>query len=134
MTTVSLNPAKYDGKPVTDLRKTLLRRDAAEIKSQQTNKIQSGRVRRIATAGVASVALGVLTQKFPGLKSIAGPFGIDHVVAISGAIAAIALTNEDADEEDFDLADYSEGVAMAGMVPLLREMSSKGMAIAESIV
>ena len=135
----SLNPSKYDGKPAGDLRKALLRRDAEVITEKTSGSIQASRTRRLGTAAVSSVVLEALLVKYPSLKSLGGlPIGLDHLAALGGAAAAYMLTDGSgstkAVEENAEMGDYAEGFAMSGLVPLMRQMTAKGMAVADTIL
>ncbi len=114
-----LNTEKYQPLSKGELKEQLIKRDMSAVNDSLVNQQQQGRIIRMGSAGIASLLTGILYEKKPGLESLMGsPVSLDHLYALGGAAAAFLL-------DDDEMADAAEGLALAGMVPLLRGAGRK---------
>lgn len=113
------DPAKYQALSKGELVDKIVRRDAQELNEKWMTKQQESRVIRMGATAGASFLTGLLYEVKPSLESIAGtPASLDHLLALGGAVGAYLV-------EDPEAADALEGIANAGMAPLLRGMGRK---------
>ncbi len=115
----TINPEKYNVLSKTELKDQLLRRDTKESQEKVEASELESRVIRMGTTAAAALLTGILYQKKPSLESLLGtPVSLDHFMVLGGSAVAFLA-------EDEQLAQAAEGVANAGLVPLLRDMGRK---------
>ncbi|MCH9681297.1 MAG: hypothetical protein K0V04_07685 [Deltaproteobacteria bacterium] len=122
----TVKPEKYQDLSKGELKEQLMKRDVSDVRQSVEDQQQQGRLTRMGAAAAASVLTGLLYEKKPSLESIMGsPVSLDHLAALGGAVGAFMV-------DDDQVADALEGLAQAGMVPLLRGMGRKvgGMSLA----
>lgn len=115
----TINPDKYNVLSKTDLKDQLLRRDTREAQDKLEATHTEARLLRLSSAAGAALLTGLLYQKKPSLESILGtPVSLDHLLALGGSIGAFM-------SDDDEVAQASEGIANAGLVPLMRNAGRK---------
>ena len=115
----TINPDKYNVLSKTDLKHQLLRRDVRDSQDKLDTKQSEARLLRMGSAAGASLLTGILYQKKPSLESLMGtPVSLDHLLALGGSVGAFL-------SEDEDMAQAAEGIANAGLVPLMRAAGRK---------
>lgn len=119
MKLATINPDKYDVLSKTELKDQLKKRDTKALVQTQEARAVEHRVVRLGTTAAVALLTGLLYQKKPALESLMGtPASLDHLLAF-GASAVAFLS------EDEMLVQAAEGVANAGLVPLLRAAGRK---------
>ncbi|MEX1365181.1 MAG: hypothetical protein AB1Z98_18785 [Nannocystaceae bacterium] len=115
----TINPDKYNVLSKTDLKDQLLRRDMRDSQDKLDAKQSESRLLRMGSAAGASLLTGILYQKKPSLESLMGtPVSLDHLLALGGSVGAFL-------SDDDDVAQAAEGIANAGLVPLMRKAGRK---------
>ncbi|MCX4239046.1 hypothetical protein [Paraliomyxa miuraensis] len=113
------NIDKYDEMSKTELKQVLQKKDTKALAQVQEAKLVEYRVLRMGTTAGVALLTGLLYQKKPALESLMGtPASLDHILAF-GASALAFLS------EDEIVVQAAEGVANAGLVPLLRAAGRK---------
>ncbi len=115
----NVNPDKYNVLSKTELKDQLVKRDSRSNQDNFESNLAEERVLRMSSAAGASLLTGLLYQKKPSLESIMGtPVSVDHILAFGGSIMAFI-------SDDDKAAQAAEGIANAGLVPLLRKAGRK---------
>lgn len=115
----TINPDKYNVLSKTDLKDQLLRRDVRDSQDKLDARQSESRLLRMGSAAGASLLTGILYQKKPSLEALMGtPVSLDHLLALGGSVGAFL-------SEDDDMAQAAEGIANAGLVPLMRAAGRK---------
>ncbi|MCX4244210.1 hypothetical protein [Paraliomyxa miuraensis] len=115
----TINSDKYDVLSKTELKDQLKKRDTKAMVQVHEAKLVEHRVVRMGTTAAVALLTGLLYQKKPGFESLMGtPASLDHILAF-GASALAFLS------EDEMVVQAAEGVANAGLVPLLRSAGRK---------
>lgn len=84
----------------------------------------SARMLRGGSTAAVSVAVGYLEEQYPSTRSIGGlPIGLRHLVAAGGVLATGFFSFSESFGETV-APDISEGVAMAGLVPVFNDMGA----------
>ncbi|MCH9682964.1 MAG: hypothetical protein K0V04_16125 [Deltaproteobacteria bacterium] len=124
------NIQRYGGKNVGEMREIAVRKDnkidalAGEI-DEQVEGMKTARYVRGGSTIVSSLLVGLLLQKQPQLESLGGSgVGLSHILGFGGAVAAVVAAGTD-ETSDTMLPDIAEGIAMAGLVPVLRGWGNK---------
>jgi len=119
MKLATIKPDKYKDLSKTELQEKLVKRDTRDTQDRFMSALSEAKMLRLGSAAGASVLTGLLYEKKPELESLFGsPVSVDHFLAIGGGLAAFLAKDE-------DVAQASEGIASAGMVPLMRAVGRR---------
>lgn len=119
MKLATTKPDKYKGLSKGELEEKLVKQDTRVTYERFMDALTEAKILRLGSAAGASLLTGILYEKKPELESLFGsPVSIDHFLALGGALGAFIA-------KDDDVAQASEGIANAGIVPLLRGVGRK---------
>jgi hypothetical protein len=105
---------KYKEMTLAEAREELYRRDTKVTNEKVDEALTEHRFVRMGTMAAVSLILGLIYKVKPELQSIFGtPVSLDHLAALAGGAGAFL-------SEDETTAQASEGIANAGIVPILR--------------
>ena len=115
----TVNPDKFNVMSKSELKDQLVRRETREAQDKLEANQTEARLLRLGSALGASLLTGILYEKKPSLESIMGtPVSLDHFLLLGGSIGAFL-------SDDDEVANASEGIANAGLVPLMRNAGRK---------
>lgn len=109
---------KYKDMSTFELREELLKRDSKNANEKIEEVLNEQRVVRMGSMAVLSLLLGLVYEMKPDLKAIWGtPVSLDHLAALGGGAGAFM-------SDDETVAQACEGIANAGLVPVIRGMGA----------
>jgi hypothetical protein len=115
----TINPDECAVPSETELQQPRPRRDTRYIKGRFMSELTEHRFVRMGSAASAALLTGLLYQKVPQMEAMLGtPVSLDHLLAFGGSVAAFMI-------DDGATAHAAEGLALAGLVPLLRDAGRK---------